>query len=941
MAVSRGVKIAIALPKVSRLEKPILGNSMNSKQKFHRNNRNKFSGKYPHMSVPISRYLLKLLSCIFFGLASQVQAQIIPDATLPVNTTVIRQGTTNIIKGGTQAEGNIFHSFQEFSLPTNSQLLFDNPLDIQNIFSRVTGSSISNIDGLIQVKGAANLFFLNPNGIVFGPNAQLNMGGSFLASTADRLNFADGTFFSTLPTETVPLLTVSLPVGLQMGPNPGKIIVQGPGNNLTLTEPVRGSIVSENRPAGLQVQDKTLALIGGEIELIGGNLTAVGGQIELGSVGANSQVMLSITNPFWGFGYSEVGNFGDIKLTAASLDTSGQGGGPIALQGRSLFMREGSALISLTLGNQPGQDIRLFASEQVEFSGANSLGFPSVAIAEVFPGATGNGGSLEVETAQFLTLGGALISSSTRGQGNGGNLTIRATESIKFSGLDPSDGFGGLFAEVRTNATGNAGIVNLETGQLTLLDGAIISATTFGKGQAGILNIQARESLTLSGVDGDGFGVYIQTGSGSLDEEPEPSSELDESVDSLGMEVQNSLETQTEVIPNQEILADSGLITINTSRLSLSDGAVISSSTDARGNAGSLIVRASESVTLRGFNGSGTGSKLETFVNSGVTGNAGSLTVETGELLLSNGASISSETIGNGNAGNVTVTAERVSLSDASQIRVSAKGAFSPGILTVTAGEILLDNQASLLGETESGSQGNITIVANSTILRRNSQITTNATGSATGGNIIFDTEILGAFENSDISANSEQSQGGIVTIQAEGIFGTEFKIQSSDLTSDITATGADSSLSGTVRINTPEVDPTSGLVELAVNLADPAQQIDSSCRSGQQQSEFIITGRGGLPPNPTEAISDEALLIDLGPQRLEKLPRQESRIPDTSAASTSIETTLTEQLVEAEGWIMNSQGRMELVARTPRGTGRNLPSLARQPCVPNSPIQM
>lgn len=914
---------------------------MNNRHIIYGKSKNKISRKYTQFRDFITPYLMNLFGVVIWGFTSSVQAQIIPDDTLPSNTTVFRQGATNIIKGGTQAQGNLFHSFQEFSLPSNTQVIFENARDIENIFSRVTGSSISNIDGLIEVQGIANLFFLNPNGIVFGPNAELNIGGSFLASTADRLNFADGTSFNTLPTQTVPLLTVSLPVGLQMGPNPGKIIVQGQGNNLTLTEPVRGSLMRENRPTGLQVQNKTLALIAGEIELMGGNLTAVGGHIELGSVGANSPVILNVTSPFWGFRYSEGGNFGDIELTNASLDTSGEGGGPIALQGRSLFVREGSALISLTLGNQPGQAIRLFASAQVEFSGANSFGLPSVAIAEVFPGATGNGGSLTVEADQFFTLDGALISASTRGQGNGGNLTILATESIRLGGLDNSGGFGGLFAEVRSNATGNAGIVTIETGELTLLDGAIISATTFGLGDAGILNIWARDSVTMSGVDGDGFGGYIQTGSGSLDLEPEPSSELNESVVSSTMEVQNFSDTQADVIPNQENLADSGSITIHTSRLTLSDGAVISSSTDARGNAGSLTVNASESVTLRGGDNSGNGSKLETFVNSEVTGNAGSITVETGNLLLLNGASISSETIGNGNAGDVTITAEQVSLFDASQIRVSAKGAFSPGIMTVRAGEILLDNQASLLGETESGSQGNITIFANSTLLRRNSEITTNATGSATGGNIRFNTAILGAFENSDISANSEQSQGGIVTIQAEGIFGTEFRVQSSDLTSDITATGADSALSGTVRINTPEVDPTSGLLELAVNLADPAQQVDSRCRSGQQQSEFIITGRGGLPPNPMESISDETLLIDLGPQRVEELPRKNTRVPAVPAASTSIESTSTEELVEAEGWMMNSQGQMELVARTSRGTVQNSTGLAKQPCVPNSPIQM
>ena len=967
---------------------------------------------------------LAILSCL---IPVTTKAQVTPDGT--TSTTVNQTGSNFTVEQGDRVGDNLFHSFDEFSVPTGGSAGFNNAANIANIFSRVTGGNISNIDGLLSASGAANLYLINPNGIIFGENARLNLGGSFFASTADSLLFEGNTEFSTVNPQAAPLLEVNIPIGLSFRDNPGDIVA-APESILFIDS------------------QQTLALVGGDITLDGailfGESSDIGAAIELGGLQASGIIEIaedrslrfpegvtrsdislvnesSVSTTSGGEGEVEIQarnlilNNSDIfngVLDTANISNPSSGNiaidatqdvvltnsaiannvidlenpataGDISLSAKNIILQDFSSIGSsvVTQGQGNSGEINLTAQENITINGFGTSVFNSFV--------SGNGGELgDINlVAQNLSLeGGAIIDSGSASEANSGNLNLDISDTVMIDGS-----FSSITSAINSFSqrdSGSNGNVNIDTNDLVITDGGGISTDISGQGNAGNVNITSN-TITIDGsgssistavlIDGienrndatassSGGTVAISTGAlsitngGSLN----AFSLFNGSGNAGNIEITasdnifidggdgfSSSGITADLLPLISVPGTSGDIEIETPKLVLTNGGLISASTFDNGNAGNLTIRTSELLKVSND------AVIDASVLPDATGSAGDLTIETSQLKVINGGQINASTLGFGDAGNLTIRATdsilvtggtetgasalqttaleengnggtlnvftpNLTVSDGATINVGNfpssigirdAGTGTAGNLNLEADSISLDNgQLAAATQSTSGDGANINLqIAEDLFLENNSLVSAQAFANASGGNVTIDAGegIILALpnENSDIIANAEQGNGGRIDINAQAIFGLEAR-PLNPVTNDINASSEVTGLDGTVEINNPTVDPTTGLINLPASVGDASDQISQNpCEQGVG-SEFTVTGKGGLPPTVSESVNNESTQVGL----IEPVPSARRGDKVTGGQGEEINNQATEA-VPAQGWVFNDRGEVTLTA--------------------------
>ncbi|NEQ48284.1 MAG: filamentous hemagglutinin N-terminal domain-containing protein [Leptolyngbya sp. SIOISBB] len=719
-------------------------------------------------------------------------AQIVPDNSLGAESSIvtpealIRGELADEIGGGAIRGENLFHSFVEFNVLQDQRVYFANPIAIENILSRVTGNNLSNIDGLLGVNGAANLFLMNPNGIIFGPNARLDIQGSFTATTAEGISFADDSEFSATPTGNE-LLSVSVPLGVQFNDQPqGDITQQGDltvGASETLT--LFGDTVLNS--GDLTTEGGTVQLLGNQVSVIGQAAMDVSAPTEAGTVqiggdyqgqgplptanvtlveagviinadarqagdGGRVIVWADGTTQFAGSisaqGGSDRGDGGFVEVSGRqSLDFTGTVNtqavngtvGQLLLDPANIFIANTAPAGTVTVGlgngvftdfiysavEDPGQNSHLTPATVEALLAVNDLTLAAENVIVVFDDVSANSDTDLTLNATAIGVIGSLLE-----QSGGGSLVLETPQTTgNFVVID--DGL--VDTSPIPGATALGGNVRITTHDLEVVNDGIVSASTFADVDAGQVQINATGDVL---VDGEFSLITSRVAPGAT--------------------------------------GDSGGVNIVANNLSVLNNAEVDAGTFEQGNAGQVQISVTGDVLLDGKN-----SVISSQVNSGATGDSGGIFLTTNNLSVLNDAQVSAGTFGDGDAGQVQITTMGDVLLDGKNSVISSQ--VSSGAIGDSGGIVLSTNNLSVLNGSVvtastfgEGDAGPVQIDAADKILidGDGSFLVSGVFSGATGdsGGIVLSANDLSVLNDAELGASTfSEGDTGLVQITAKG----------------------------------------------------------------------------------------------------------------------------------------------------------------------------
>ncbi|MCA9421928.1 MAG: filamentous hemagglutinin N-terminal domain-containing protein, partial [Nitrospira sp.] len=748
---------------------------------------------YPLLDVMHLTYAQVIQPITASGLNTQISS--------PVN--LPGGGVQHNITGGTRSGGgaNLFHSFGEFGVPTNNiaNFLNDSALPTTNILSRVTGGNPSNILGTIQTQGFgnANLFLMNPAGIVFGPNASLNVGGSTHFTTADYLQLNDGVQFTAMPSAQDALLSVA-PVAAFgfLGSNPpdlsagssAAILVESldvlNGNPVSLVG--RDATADGTSVPGVVVTEGVLRNPGGSVKVV-----SVGEQQvpEVQQVSVNVETLNLQGRNVQGVNVQNPVQLGGILLSAGgTIDASGEVGGSIVIRGGQLVIDSGGILSN---NNGPG--------EGTVAGNPQALGSPQTAI--------------DIETESLVIQNGGSIVAGTYTSSNGGDVRLKASENLQIRD--------GGYILTFTEENGNAGNIEVDAGHVQLSESeallgdreGISSQTDFYEpfweevdpplpliGNAGNIRLHAQrvEMLGFSRI----FSLTFTDGN---------TGNIDVTVEGGNLVLDGANGGMPQIITSQSSPISRGVpgdinLTVGGGNVILNDGGSIFSTnfgTGGTGIEGGIQITA-DNLEIRGESGGGPSlisvdnlsSQKTGGINITLSGNlnmrdstqinvisrtdadANDLNITAKDIFITGkGGLIATKSTQEGRGGNLNIQAENFTMTGQNQINARAEGTGDAGNINVSVENLILSNGAAVTAESisnsvDAGNAGDIQLTAVDTILINKATVTTEA-AQASGGNIKLNANVRIQLVDSTISSSVQgdaKTGGGNINLDPDFI---------------------------------------------------------------------------------------------------------------------------------------------------------------------------